>query len=80
MKIDIGTVGAALIKLFGGWESIKTQVDAWAIAHSKPTYSGAPENYSFRNPGLVGFPPKVSFNVYFVRDGQTIDLGKIVAI
>jgi hypothetical protein len=79
MKINLGTVSNALIQLFGGWESITSQVDAWAIANSKPTYSSDPGNYSFRSPGLVGFPPKVSFNVYFVRDGQTIDLGKIVA-
>ena len=80
MKIDAGWASNVLIRMFNARESIVTQVDAWAIAHSKPTYSDSPKNYSFRNPGLVGFPPKVSINVYFVRDGQTIDLGKIVAM
>jgi hypothetical protein len=79
MKIDVDLAGNALVRIFNARASIVEQVDAWAVENEKPTYSSSPKNYSFRNPGLVGFPPKVSINVYFVKDGQTIDMGKIVA-
>ena len=69
------------IKLFGGWVSITEQVDQWAVANGKPTYSTANTKYRFSGFGTVGFPPKVAFNVTYI-DGltsETIDLGRIVA-
>jgi len=77
MKIDIGTIGNLLIQLFGRWDSIVLQVNAWATAHGKPTYSEAPSSYSFRQPGTVGFPPRIAFTVFYVP--ENLSLGRIVA-
>ena len=71
----------AALRLFGGWTSITNQVNEWAVKNDKPTYSTAPTKYQFSGIGVVGFPPKVAFNVKYIDGltGQVLDLGKIVA-
>lgn len=69
-----------MLRLWGGWQSIRQQVDDWAIANGYETYTAAPEQYRFYGWGTVGFPPRIACNVLlFRKDADTVDAGRFVA-
>lgn len=70
------------LRVYGGWNSIKSQVNAYAKSQGIPTYDEQPTLYRFEGWGLTWVGrPAVKCNVKY-RPGEPIfmhDLGAIVA-